>query len=366
MPSVERMSTAYTSVDTERPERIGFVRQLGVDTVYVMLGFPLAIVGFCVIVTGLSAGLGLLVVVIGVPILAGTLVRRPLLRRHRAAAYSGGAAAATDPRPTYRAAEPGAGVWRRIVTPLAAEPVLARPHPRHPAFPDRGGDASASWSAGGRSAIGGTLTDRLGLERPARPGQHLARPADRARRQRLRPDRFPDRHRAALPDHPAARGAGCALICRPASAALLLTGVAEMRQTITVLTEQKAAAASAEATALRRLERDIHDGPQQRLVRLVDGPRPGPPAARRRPGGVRATLDEAISQTRETLDELRALSRGIAPPILTDRGLPSALAALAVRCTVPVELASTPSSARRRAGSTRRSRPPRTSSSPRR
>ncbi|PRC59424.1 histidine kinase, partial [Mycobacterium sp. ITM-2017-0098] len=60
---------------------------------------------------------------------------------------------------------------------------------------------------------------------------------------------------------------GCALLSAGFSR-LLLTGVAEMRQTITVLTEQKAAAASAEATALRRLERDIHDGPQQRLIRL--------------------------------------------------------------------------------------------------
>ncbi|PRC48286.1 histidine kinase, partial [Mycobacterium sp. ITM-2017-0098] len=101
---------------------------------------------------------------------------------------------------------------------------------------------------------------------------------------------------------------------------------------------QKAAAASAEATALRRLERDIHDGPQQRLIRLsMDLSR-----ARQHVDGdqdvLRAALDEAVSQTQETLDELRALSRGIAPPVLTDRGLPSALAALAVRCTVPVEL----------------------------
>jgi signal transduction histidine kinase len=134
---------------------------------------------------------------------------------------------------------------------------------------------------------------------------------------------------------------GCALVSAGFSR-VLLTGVAEMRQTITVLTEQKAAAASAEAIALRRLERDIHDGPQQRLIRLsMDLSR-----ARRHLGGdpdaLRAALDEAVTQTQETLDELRALSRGIAPPILTDRGLPSALAALAVRCTVPVELAVDP------------------------
>ena len=56
------------------------------------------------------------------------------------------------------------------------------------------------------------------------------------------------------------------------------------------------------------------------------------------PEAARQTLDEAVAQTRETLDELRALSRGIAPPILVDRGLPSALAALAARALVPTEL----------------------------
>jgi signal transduction histidine kinase len=122
---------------------------------------------------------------------------------------------------------------------------------------------------------------------------------------------------------------GCALISAGFSRALLIS-LAEMRQTITVLTEQKAAAVSAEATALRRLERDIHDGPQQRLVRLAMDLGRARQQLDTDPNALRDTLDEAISQTRETLDELRALSRGIAPPVLADRGLPSALAALAV------------------------------------
>jgi signal transduction histidine kinase len=121
---------------------------------------------------------------------------------------------------------------------------------------------------------------------------------------------------------------GCALVEAWLGRALL-TGVAGLRDQVAGLTQdrataraQTAAAVSAEATALRRLERDIHDGPQQRLVRLavdlgrakqqLDG---DPDAARR-------TVDEAITQTREALDELRTLSRGIAPPILTDRGWP--------------------------------------------
>ena len=50
------------------------------------------------------------------------------------------------------------------------------------------------------------------------------------------------------------------------------------------------------------------------------------------------TLDGALAQTRDTLDELRALSRGIAPPILADRGLRAALEELAARSTVPVAI----------------------------
>jgi signal transduction histidine kinase len=56
-----------------------------------------------------------------------------------------------------------------------------------------------------------------------------------------------------------------------------------------------------------------------------------------RPEAAQAALADAIAQTQETLDELRALSRGIAPPILADRGLPAALAALAARSTIPAE-----------------------------
>jgi signal transduction histidine kinase len=61
-----------------------------------------------------------------------------------------------------------------------------------------------------------------------------------------------------------------------------------------------------------------------------------------RPEAAQAALAEAIAQTRETLDELRALSRGIAPPVLADRGLPAALAALAARSTIPAGLDADP------------------------
>jgi signal transduction histidine kinase len=333
------MITATTPTDTAQTERVGFLRQLGVDTGYTLLGFPLAVVSFSVLVAGLSAGLGTLVVVVGLPVLACTLLvarlfadierlRFPaVLRRPRV-------------RPAYRAAPPGAGVWKRILTPLtqtqfwldAAHGILHFPI-AVAAF-----CLVVSWWA---SAIGGTLTVFWDWSIPRGPDNtSLAALVGLGESAFARIAFQTAIGLVCLVTLPVVVR-GCALISAGVSR-ILLTGVAEMRQTITVLTEQKVAAASAEATALRRLERDIHDGPQQRLVRLAMDLSRARQQLDKDPGALAATLDEALSQTQETLDELRVLSRGIAPPVLTDRGLPGALAALAIRSTVPVELAVEP------------------------
>jgi signal transduction histidine kinase len=109
---------------------------------------------------------------------------------------------------------------------------------------------------------------------------------------------------------------------------------------------QTVAAVTAEADALRRLERDIHYGPQQRLVRLAMELGRAQHHLDSKPEAAREALADAIVQAQEALEELRALSRGIAPPILVDRGLRDALTALAARCTVPVELDAGPLNAR--------------------
>ena len=88
----------------------------------------------------------------------------------------------------------------------------------------------------------------------------------------------------------------------------------------------------------RRLERDLHDGAQQRLValslqlglarrKLEDDPALGG-----------RLLDAARGELNRALEELRELARGIHPAILTDRGLPAALEALAQRAPLPVDL----------------------------
>jgi signal transduction histidine kinase len=96
-------------------------------------------------------------------------------------------------------------------------------------------------------------------------------------------------------------------------------------------------AVQAEDTAMRKLERDLHDGPQQRLIRLqldLDA------AERRVAAGETEEAAEyarqARAQAQAALEELRALSRGVAPPLLADRGLRLALEALAEQSAVPV------------------------------
>ncbi|WP_349897148.1 sensor histidine kinase [Parafrigoribacterium soli] len=113
-----------------------------------------------------------------------------------------------------------------------------------------------------------------------------------------------------------------------------------LQRQVTDLSESRGAAIAAEGHSLRRLERDIHDGPQQRLVRL----QMDLAAADRRldadPGQARTLISEAMQQSRDALEELRALSRGFAPPILMDRGLVAALESAAVRSAIPARIVS--------------------------
>lgn len=104
------------------------------------------------------------------------------------------------------------------------------------------------------------------------------------------------------------------------------------------LAQTRTDAVEAAADDRRRIERDLHDGAQQRLVAL--GVELG--VARRRaatdPGAAAAALDHAHAEVKETLAELRDLVRGIHPAVLADRGLDAALSALAARSPVPVEV----------------------------
>jgi signal transduction histidine kinase len=87
---------------------------------------------------------------------------------------------------------------------------------------------------------------------------------------------------------------------------------------------------------LRRIERDLHDGAQARLVALGMSIGMAEEKLRTDPEAARLLLAEARSDARDALEELRDLARGIRPPILTDRGLGAAIEALGARSPVPV------------------------------
>ena len=116
----------------------------------------------------------------------------------------------------------------------------------------------------------------------------------------------------------------------------LIRGMLSWRSEVSRLQTSRAAVQRAEADTRRRLERDIHDGPQQRLVRLRMDLARAHRQAEKDPAAASAIIQGAMEQTQQTLDELRQLSRGIAPPVLIDRGLAAAITEAATRSSVPV------------------------------
>jgi signal transduction histidine kinase len=122
------------------------------------------------------------------------------------------------------------------------------------------------------------------------------------------------------------------LLCEPDQRALA-------RRVATLETSRRAVL-DVEASELRRIERDLHDGAQQRLVRLSLDLGVAAERIDEDPAAAKVLVEEARDQARLALAELRDLVRGISPAILLDRGLVPALSALAGRGAVPVVVAS--------------------------
>jgi signal transduction histidine kinase len=90
------------------------------------------------------------------------------------------------------------------------------------------------------------------------------------------------------------------------------------------------------AADLRRIERDLHDGAQARLVALAMDLGMAKEKLLEDPEAAARMVGEAHGEVKIALQELRDLARGIHPAILTDRGLDAALSSVSARCTVPV------------------------------
>lgn len=309
------------------PARLG---RLTARCAYLLAAFPLGIASFVVIVTGLSVAGGMLVTLVGIPIAAGTLLAaRGLAATNRAALRR------VDPDVAQLevAARPlPAKGWRRWLDLLRDSQNWLDLGHGILAFPVSTATFTVlvTWVA---AAFGGITYPAWSWALPPDGGHRLFG---------LTPD-WPWVTSVAY----VVLGAVCLLTLPAVVAGLtrvhvglaraLLVDPVRRRRRVATLEASNRAVVDAEADSLRRLERDLHDGPQQRLVRL----QMDLGSVRRRVGDDPETarlLEGALAQTKDALAELRALSRGIAPPVLTDRGLPAALGSLAARSTVPVEL----------------------------
>jgi signal transduction histidine kinase len=111
---------------------------------------------------------------------------------------------------------------------------------------------------------------------------------------------------------------------------------AGLKARVTQLEVSRERVVDAAETERRRIERDLHDGAQQRLVAVAMELGRAKAKFADDVDAAAALVDQAHTEAKAALVELRELVRGVHPPVLTDRGLDAALSGLAARCSVPV------------------------------
>jgi signal transduction histidine kinase len=333
-PLAPAAATTSAPTHASRSPVAPWLRHLGHDSFYLLAGFPIALVAFVVLVTGLSLAGGLLITFVGVPIAVVTLmVARGFANLERVRLPY----VLDRPVAPARYRSPGGGLKGFLGHLIDGQMWLDTLH-GFVVFPV----ATVTWSvavAWWSAAVGATTWP---LWRWALPENDN----DSSLAELLGIDSW-------LGETMFMTGLGLfflvtlPFVLRGMTVAqaklgeLLLCNarVARLEARVDTLTASRAAVVDAEAQGLRRLERDLHDGPQQRLVRLTMDLS----AAERRladedTDAAAPLVSYALVQAKEALDELRALSRGIAPPILADRGLGAALAAAVARSPIDIDL----------------------------
>lgn len=114
--------------------------------------------------------------------------------------------------------------------------------------------------------------------------------------------------------------------------------IAQLSERVETLTSSREETVDSVEAERRRIERDLHDGPQQRLVAIAMDLGMARERLASDPEGARELLDKAHVASKEAIVAMRQVARGITPPILADRGLSAAVSALAARSPVPVEV----------------------------
>jgi signal transduction histidine kinase len=329
----EAMATTFQPLPTARPTKPRGVRRVLMESGYSLSAFPIALAAFVVVLVDLTLGVALSIFIGGVLLIAvGVMVARGFARFERIRLE--GMLGRSAPTPTYVCAAQGSGFWRRQLTPLKDPQswldvvwALTGLVTGIVAF-----TVTVVWWAG---AAGGltywfwqrfiptdpddeTLAELIGLGE----GQAAESLLNLA---------FGVVLLLTLP-----WAVRLVTTMHASLAWVLISSRAELQGEVARVEGGREAARMAEAESLRRLERDIHDGPQQRLVRLTMDLGRAKKQVADDPERAAETLDAALVQARETVAELRSLSRGIAPPLLVDRGLAAALEEMLNQSTVPV------------------------------
>jgi signal transduction histidine kinase len=329
--------TASTARPAERWSVGRWAARIGRFLAYSFLALVLGAVGFSLVVGLLAAGASTVVVWVGLPILVlGVLVARGFAMAERA--LQSGILGTELPAPAPTKAPSGAGRIRRLLTPLTdpqnwldALWVLVNFVLATVTFP-----LALAWTVGAIGMVGGPaatliLEQVLPQEENTGLGTLLGVPEQYA----LPVDlglQFLAGLLFLVTVGPVVRGLTA---LHQGVARGLLSSRYQEQQRLLRTEESRAAGRTAESTALRRLERDLHDGPQQRLVRASMDLARVEALAQKDPQKARAVLRETREHLGLTLDDLRRLSRGIAPPILVDRGLSAALTELAAISPIP-------------------------------
>ena len=120
--------------------------------------------------------------------------------------------------------------------------------------------------------------------------------------------------------------------------AMLSNRTQRLEQRVTTLAETRAESIDSSAAELRRIERDLHDGAQARLVSLGMSLGLADDMFDRDPAAARRLLSDAVSTTNAALGDIRTVVRGMHPPVLADRGLVGAVRALALDLALTVDV----------------------------
>ncbi|MBX7547153.1 sensor domain-containing protein [Streptomyces sp. NPDC004232] len=284
-------SAAGAADGTDRlpPPRPAYDAHTWKEIAYLLLNLPLAVFGFVYALTALSVGGSLSITVIGLPLLALSLLgSRQLgkLQRARARRLLGVRVEEPTPLPFARAGSLTQRLWLALKDPVGWRTMLYDL-------------VRLPW---GVLTFCATLISLIALW-PVLP--YLARGLSNV-------------------DRALVRG--------------LLSPSDELERRIAELESDRGIVVDTAAADLRRIERDLHDGAQARLVNLAMGLGLAKEKLLEDPDSAAAMVEEAHGEVKLALQELRDLARGIHPAVLTDRGLDAALSSVATRCTVPVKV----------------------------